>query len=88
MEPLWKSHAVVLVPDGSGIFKGETDQGLGGSRGIRRCRRSRRGGRGRCAGRRARSQSQAALKVRRIPRDFATRKTVASSGFPACERDL
>ena len=28
MEPLWKSHAVVLVSDGSGIFQGETDQGL------------------------------------------------------------
>ncbi len=28
VEPLWKSHAVVLVSDGSGIFQGETDQGL------------------------------------------------------------
>jgi NTE family protein len=28
VEPIWKSHAVVLVSDGSGIFQGETDRGL------------------------------------------------------------
>ncbi|MEO8362568.1 MAG: hypothetical protein ABI672_21255 [Vicinamibacteria bacterium] len=28
VEPVWKSHAVVLVSDGSGIFQGETDQGV------------------------------------------------------------
>lgn len=28
VEPIWKSHAVVLVSDGSGLFQGEQDDGL------------------------------------------------------------
>lgn len=28
VEPIWKSHAVVLVSDGSGLFQGEADSGV------------------------------------------------------------
>ena len=28
VEPIWKSHAVALVSDGSGLFQGEADRGL------------------------------------------------------------